>query len=92
MNTFIGVGKIRDMHSTGKILKFHFCILQKRACIIPCVIFNPDNENANYIQNLQNSERFVWLKGIISSKQYEYKGKRIQQIEIFTFASSIKPI
>ena len=92
MNIFIGIGKIKDVRINGKVLKFNFFILQKRTCLIPCVIFSPDKETQNYIQNLQTAQQFVWLKGIVASNEFEYKGKQIRKIDILTYASSIKPI
>ena len=92
MNLFAGVGKIIDVKMNGKVLKFNLSIIQKRPCIIPCVIFDPDIEDKDYVGGLQLADQVVWLKGILASNEFEYKGKQIRKIELLTYANSIKPI
>ncbi len=92
MNIFAGVGKIQDMCLNGRVLKFNLSILQKRPCLIPCVIFDPDEKVKKFIQGLQSDEQVVWLKGILASNEFEYKGKQIRKLEILTYPNSIKTI
>lgn len=92
MNIFAGVGKIMNMYTNGKVLKFDLSILQKRPCIIPCLIFDTSDEVKSLIQELQTTEQTVWLKGIVASNEFEYKGKTIRKIEILTYANSIRSV
>jgi len=92
MNIFAGVGKITDVYLNGRVLKFNLSDFQKRPCIIPCVIFDPNEDDKNYVEQLQIADQFVWLKGVLASNEFEYKGKQLRKLEILTYANSIKQI
>lgn len=92
MNIFAGTGRIIDAEVKGKVLKFNLVEEQGKPCFIPCVIFDFDEEDKNYIEQLQAGKNIVWLKGRVASYDYEYNGKSIRKIEIVSYASSIKPL
>ena len=92
MNIFAGVGKITDIQMNGKVLKFSLSVVQKKMCKSPCVIFGPNEEDKDYLEKLTVADQLVWLKGILASNQFEYKGKQISKLEVLTYATSIKPV
>ncbi len=92
MNIFAGIGKIVDANLNGKVLKFNLAILQEKPCYVPCVLFDPDDEVRKFVEQLQNTEKVVWLKGRISSYEFESQGRTIRKIDVVTYPKSIKPI
>lgn len=92
MNIFAGVGKISDVYINGRIFKFNLSITQKKPCVVPCVIFDPDESVQKSIENLQYSESIVGLKGQLASYEFEFKGKQVRKLEVITYPNSIKPI
>ena len=92
MNLFIGIGKIVDVKLNGKVLKFGFVISQERPCYLSCLIFNPNDETAERIKQLQASKQTVWLQGKLSCSKLENPGITIIKTEVVTYAGSIRPI
>ena len=92
MNTFIAIGKITDVNQNGKVLKFTFVINQEKPCYVPCLIFDPDDEVKDYVDKLQTTEQVVSMQGRISTYDFQYQGKTIRNIEVVTYAGSIKTI
>ena len=92
MNVFIGIGKIIETYVNGRVLKFTLSINQEKPCLVPCFIFDPDDEVKRFVEQLQSSEQLISLQGRISSYEYEYQGKTIRKIEVLTYAGNIKTI
>lgn len=92
MNTFIGIGKIVDVNQNGKVLKFSLAIEQEKPCYVPCLIFNPNDEVKEQIEQLQTSGQFIWLQGKVASYEFETRGKTIRKIEVVAYAGNIKTI
>ncbi len=53
MNAFVGVGRIEDVQSYEKVVKFNLSVLQEKPCIIPCLIFSQNDEAKEFVSNLQ---------------------------------------
>ncbi len=66
MNTFIGIGKIVDVYLNGKVLKFNLAIQQEKPCYVPCVLFHPDDEVKQFVEQLQTRRQVVWLQGRVA--------------------------
>ena len=92
MNVFIGVGTIVDVQANAKVLKFDLSLQQDKQCNVPCVVFNPDTEAANLIDNLQVTGEPVWLQGKISVNEFENNGKTYKYISIVVYPRNIKPL
>ena len=94
MNVFIGVGIIADVNENGRVLKFNLAIKtkQEKPCLVPCLIFDPNDEIKDFVEYLQTTEQAVWLQGRISCNEYEYQGRTIRKIQVVTYAKSIKII
>lgn len=92
MNIFAGIGRVIGAQIKGKVLKFNLASEQGKPCFIPCVLFNPEKETKELIDELQTSGRVVWLQGRVSSYEFEFKGKNIRKIEVITFKNCIKTI
>jgi len=92
MNIFAGTGRIIDAEIKGKVLKFNLASEQGKPCFIPCVIFDFDADDKNYIEQLQTTKSIVWLKGRLASYDYEFNGKNIRKVEVVSYASNIKPV
>ena len=65
---------------------------QGKPCFIPCVLFDSSDEVSLLIEKFQNTGQVVWLKGHISSNEYEFNGRTIRKIQVISYASSIKPV
>ena len=85
MNLFIGLGKIFDVKTHGKILKFNFSILQEESCIIPCIVLNPTKRIKKGTAFLESSDLNVWMQGTFSCYEFEYQGAVITRIVLFPF-------
>ena len=92
MNTFIGVGRIDAVYSNEKVLKFNLSMIQEKPSNLPCLIFSPDDEAKEFVENLQTTGEAVWLQGKLISNEYDYNGKTIRNISIVTYPRSIKLI
>lgn len=93
MNLFIGIGRIVDASLDGKALRFSLAIRQgEKLYRVPCLVFDPDQETKELVEQLQASEQIVWLQGRITVYEYEYQGKARRKIEVLTYARSIKVI
>jgi hypothetical protein len=92
MNVFVGIGKIVDVYPNGRVLKFTLAINQEKPCYVPCLLFDPDDEVNEFIDQLQSTEQIVSLQGRISSYDFQYQGKTIRKIDVVTYAGSIKTI
>jgi hypothetical protein len=92
MNTFIGIGRIIGVESNDKVLKFTFSVQQESPCVIPCVLFYPKEEAKQHIEQLFGSNQLVWLQGRITVSEYESHGRTFRNVEIVTYANSIKAI
>ena len=67
-------------------------MIQEKPCNIPCLIFSPNDEAKEFVENLQTTGEAVWLQGKLISNEYEYNGKTIRNISIVTYPRSIKLI
>jgi hypothetical protein len=92
MNLFVGIGKITEITQKEKVIWFTLRIPQIRPCVVPCIIFNPNNEERQFIEQLGASEKTVWLQGRIISDEDEYQGRIRRTIKIVPFPKSVKPI
>jgi hypothetical protein len=92
MNIFVGIGKIVDAYSNGKVLRFNLAVKQEKSCLVPCVLFDPNTEIKKFIEHLQTRGQIVWLQGKLASYEFEHQGKKLQKVNIVAFARSIKPI
>ncbi len=92
MNAFIGIGKIVDVQTYGKVLKFNFSLLQDNPCIIPCVVFNPTENAKEGTADLESTGQLVWMQGKLSCNEYEYKGNTVRQIVLLPYINSTKII
>ena len=92
MNLFAGIGKIINVNQNSKVLRFSLAIEQEKPCYIPCLIFNPNDEVKEKIEQLKSAKQVVWLQGKVSSYEFEYQGRTIRKIEVVTFTNSIKTI
>ena len=87
-----GMPKIVDAYVNGRVFKFNLAIKQKKPCFVPCVLFDPDDEVKDHLEQLQTTDQLVWLQGRISSYDFEYEGKPRRKIEIITYPKSIRTI
>ncbi len=92
MNSFAGIGRIKDIDVKAKVVKFNLVSEQGRPCTIPCVIINPSDDERLHLRGLLASEKIVWLRGYVSSHEYEYNGKTIRTMDVVSTASQIKAI
>ena len=92
MNNFIGIGRIADTALNGKVLKFDLTIQQDKPCYVPCVLFHPDDEVKQFVEQLQTKRQIVWLQGRVASYEFEYQGRTIRKIQVVAYPKSIKPI
>lgn len=92
MNLFIGIGKIVDSNFNGKILKFDLAISQAKPCLVPCLIFDPNNEVKKFVEHLESTGKVVWLQGKIASYEFEHRGNKVRKIDVVTYGNSIKTI
>ena len=92
MNQFAGIGKIVDSYANGRVFKFNLAVKQEKPCFVPCVLFDPDDEIKDHLQQLQTTEQLVWLQGRIASYEFEYQGKTRRKIDIITYPKAIKTI
>ncbi len=92
MNNFIGIGKIVDSAQNGRVLKFDLAIQQERPCFVPCILFDPSDEVKESVDQLQTKNRAVWLQGRVAMNEFEYQGRTIRKIQVFTYANGIRPI
>ena len=92
MNNFIGIGTIVDVDMNGKALKFNLSLQQDRPCVIPCIIFDPNNEIKELLAQSEATVQTVWLQGRIISNEYEFNGKTVRKISVMTYPSNIRPI
>ncbi len=76
MNLFVGIGKITNAYENGRVLKFTLDIKQERPCSVPCLIFDPDDEIKGFIKQAQSDQQLVWLKGKISTYEFESKERK----------------
>lgn len=89
MNLFVGVGIITDAFENGRILKFTLAVNQERPCNVPCLIFDPDQKIKDFIEQVRKEQKFVWLKGKISTYEYEFKGKKGVKVEVVSHPKTI---
>ncbi len=92
MNAFIGIGRIVNVQTYGKVLKFNLSLLQDKPCIIPCVVFNPTKEVTKSTSDLGSTGQLVWMQGKLSCNEYEYQGKTVRQIVLLPYVNSTKKI
>ena len=92
MNNFIGIGTISDTALNGKVLKFDLAIQQEKPCHVPCVLFHPDDEVKQFVEQLQTKRQIVWLQGRVASYEFEYQGKLRKKIQVVTYPSGLEPI
>ncbi len=92
MNTFIGIGRIVDSSLNGKVMKFDLAIQQEKPCLVPCVLFHPDDEVKEFVEQLQTKRQIVWLHGRVSIYEFEYQARTIRKIQVVAYPKSIKPI
>ena len=92
MNAFIVIGRIVDVQTHGKVLKFNLSLLQDRPCIIPCVVFNPTKEAKEGTADLGSTGQLVWMQGKLSCNEYEYQGKTVRHIVLLPYVNSTKII
>ena len=89
MNLFISIGIIKDAYENGRVLKFTLSINQQKPCNLPCLIFNPDDEIRDFIKQAQSQQKVVWLKGKLSTYEYEFKGKKVVKVDVISHPKSI---
>jgi hypothetical protein len=89
MNLFVGIGRITDAFENGRMLKFTLSVHQERPCNVPCLIFDPNCGIKDFIQQVQKEQKFVWLKGKISTYEYEFKGKKVVMVEVVSHPKTI---
>ena len=89
MNLFVGIGKITDTFENGRMLKFTLTVNQERPCNVPCLIFDPDQKIKDFIEQVKKEQKFVWLKGKISTYEYEFKGKKGVKVEVVSHPKTI---
>ena len=92
MNLFIGVGKITDAYENGRVLKFTLDIKQERPCRVPCLIFDPDDEIKSFIKEAQINEKSIWLRGKISTYEFDSNGKKVTKVDVISHPKSIQII
>ena len=92
MNLFVGIGKITNAYENGRVLKFTLDIKQERSCRVPCLIFDPDDEIKGFIKQAQTDEKSIWLKGKISTYEFESNGKKITKVDVISHPKSIQII
>ena len=92
MNLFIGIGKITNAYENGRVLKFTLDIKQERPCRVPCLIFDPDDEIKGFIKQAQTNENSVWLKGKVSTYEFESKGRKVSKVDVISHPKSIQII
>ena len=92
MNLFIGIGKINDAYENGRVFKFTLSINQQKPCNLPCLIFNPDDEIRAFIKQAQSNQKVVWLKGKLSTYEYDFKGKKVVKVDVISHPKSIQII
>ena len=92
MNTFIGIGTICDVDMNGKVLKFNLSLQQDRPCVIPCLIFEPNDEIKESLARTEARFETVWLQGRMTANEYEFNGKTVRKIAVMTYPSHIKSI
>jgi hypothetical protein len=92
MNLYACVGKVIDIKKDGKHLKFTLSIWQEKPCLIPCVIFNPKQEDKDYISSLLASNLIIWLQGRLINYEVKIHGTKITIIELATNLFNVKEI
>ena len=92
MNVFIGIGTIVDVDTSGRALKFNFSLKQERPCVIPCLVFEPDNEIKDFVTQSEATLQTVWLRGRVIANEFDNNGNTIRKIAVVTYPSNIKPI
>jgi len=92
MNVFIGIGTIVDVDTSGRALKFNFSLKQERPCVIPCLVFEPDNEIKDFVSQSEACVQTVWLRGRVIANEFDNNGNTIRKIAVVTYPSNIKPI
>ncbi len=92
MNAFTGIGRIVDSSLNGKVLKFDLVIQQEKPCSVPCVLFRPDDEVKEFVEQLQTKRQIVWLQGRVTRYEFEYQGKQRRKIQVVTYPTGIRPI
>jgi hypothetical protein len=55
-------------------------------------MFEPDDEILEFVQQLEQTERTVWLQGKFSSNEFEIKGKTIRKLQLIVNPRNIKTI
>ena len=92
MNVFIGIGTIVDVDTSGRALKFNFSLKQERPCVIPCLVFEPDEEIKDFVSQSEACVQTVWLRGRVIANEFDNNGNTIRKIAVVTYPSNIKPI
>ena len=92
MNVFIGIGTIVDVDTSGRALKFNFSLKQERPCVIPCLVFEPDEEIKDFVSQSEACVQTVWLRERVIVNEFDNNGKTIRKIAVVTYPSNIKPI
>ena len=92
MNVFIGIGTIVDVDTSGRALKFNFSLKQERPCVIPCLVFEPDEEIKDFVSQSEACVQTVWLRGRVIANEFDNNGNTIKKIAVVTYPSNIKPI
>ena len=92
MNLFVGIGKIVDAYENGRVFKFTLSINQHKPCNLPCLIFNPDDEIRAFIKQAISGQKTVWLKGKLSTYEYDFKGKKGIKVDVISHPKSIQII
>ncbi len=92
MNLFVGIGKIIDVRQNGRTLRFCLDVSGRKACHVPCVLFEPSERLKNFIEQMQAEEQPVWLQGRLSSYELETKERSLLRIEVITRPNGIKAL
>ena len=92
MNLFASIGTICDAYSNGKVLNFNLAVKQEKPCTVPCVLFNPDDEDIKHLENLQTDKKLVCLEGRIATYEFENRGRKRKKVYIATHIKRIKTI
>jgi len=92
MNTFIGIGTIEEVDMNGKVLKFNLSLQQEKPCVVPCIIFDPNEEIKAALAQSEATMQTVWLQGRIISNDYEFNGRTVRKISVMTYPSLIRPV
>ncbi len=92
MNLYACLGKVIYVGKDGKQLKFTFSIWQRKTCYVPCVIFNPKDEDKEYISSLQSTNKIVWMQGWFVNYDIKIHDTRISTIELATTLFNIKEV